>query len=463
MPERPRESEEERTAPAFPLAFSYERPLAYGVFRADWFVPPHGRVARVWYVFLLLLGVACADSDATDPIGLPEPNDPSPCTSQGDCRSDCSCASGSFCASDGTCAAQAVAGVECTQGIHCLSGVCASNATGDQEICHAAPGEPCTIDTCEFCEAMVDGVGWCPTLCEDGSDCLGGFDASRERDRSLSNNINDSECVASQLFPGKRVCRFQWGFGCAASGDLCADGYECESSSPNFERSLCEALPSAHGEPCQADSVCASSICGPSALCQLGEVGDPCEDGSDCGQIFCGPNGRCQAGDVGESCVDFSDCESSVCGPDETCSTGDVGVPCDTNANCKSPLVCAQGGTCAPPCSGDASGCSTFDNDLKTCESVIGCSVGACRNPSQGCVFLDRDECERFQPCELGSVFCSPRSCNEVPRDSCGTFGGRFSYCVWESDLCGGTPMPCANLSVGQCVSQPGCEVTSTR
>jgi len=409
--------------------------------------------------------VACGGTDA-DPTRVIIDDDDTPvlCTASNDCRQDCSCPSEEYCAADGACAPRLTAGSECTFGDECERGECAPNLSGDMVVCQAAPGDRCTVDTCTHCEAMVNGVGWCPTLCETGADCLLGFDASRERDRSLSDNPADSVCVWSRVFSNQKVCRFDWGFGCVglSTPDLCAEGYQCDSRNPSNWNSLCESRGVVIGGRCQADSVCESMICGPDAQCQAGTAGDLCNDDGDCTDLLCGPEGRCQVGDLGEPCDDGSDCASNVCGPDDTCSNGDEGDPCQTASHCASPLICASTEMCAPACSGTATGCFEFDEDSDACESTLGCGVGACRNKAGCPTTLDRFVCEQYQWCMFRGAFCLRRSCKDVPRGDCGTTGGPFFYCDWEPALCGGTATACTELSLAECSLQPGCEPTAT-
>lgn len=418
-------------------------------------------VSRSSITCMIALAVACGGTNA-DPVvtdaGVTF------CTPSDDCREDCSCQSEEYCSADGACAVRLKAGSECTDGDQCERGACGPNLSGDTMVCQAAPGDRCTVDTCPYCEAMVNGVGWCPSLCENGGDCILGFDASRERDRSLGDNPADSVCVSSRIFSNQRVCRFDWGFGCIGSsgGELCAEGYVCNSRDLSNWNSLCESERVELGGRCQADGVCESTICGPDARCQAGAVGDVCDDDGDCDQLLCSPEGRCQGGDVGDPCDDGGDCASNVCGPSDTCSSGEEGVPCQTNSNCASPLICASTSMCAPVCSGSATACFEFDDDSDTCESTLGCGVGACRNQANACPStLDRFECEQYQWCEhVGAIYCQRRSCNHVPRSDCGTTGGPFFFCGWEADLCGGTATPCQELSLAECSEQPGCEPT---
>jgi hypothetical protein len=99
------------------------------------------------------------------------------------------------------------------------------------------------------------------------------------------------DCVASQIYPGSRVCRGVWALGCVSSQDNCANGYECSSG---LRDTHCIAVGFANGERCHEGANCDSAICGLERKCQAGAVGDPCNDAEHCESGICGLGGECE-------------------------------------------------------------------------------------------------------------------------------------------------------------------------
>ena len=339
-----------------------------------------------------------------------------------------------------------------------MSDKCGSNHAGDRTICHAEPGDSCTVDDCELCEAIIGGVGKCASICSFGSDCTGATDGSWSRGPGLPYDSRDVLCVTSTINPDLGVCRVNLAFGCYVfSEDSCRAGYHCSSTRWDNWDSYCQANRRRVGEPCFEDSSCRSGICGPDRLCREGGLAEECSDDDDCaGPLLCGPSNQCIEGTIGDACGNDDDCMSGICTPLGECGTGEAGEPCERQGQCSEGLVCNEGGACDTLCTGVSVKC--WDLAGTECGSVPQCLRGRCE-PNYGACPRTKvsSRCTPASTCLIREpgAWCTSRYC-EKPYGDCNA----TSVCTWNDDTCRGEVPECPELDVAGCADQPGCELT---
>jgi hypothetical protein len=113
-------------------------------------------------------------------------------------------------------------------------------------------------------------------------------------------------------------------------------------------------------------------------------------------------------------------------------------------------------------CIGDVQACSGYSS-RENCENQSGCvwdfSASACGGSPTWCVaFLDdKDECENQDDCLFfGGCNGIETECSELNDYS---FCNRQDGCTWDSERCGGTAVPCEELTPEQCERQSMCRL----
>lgn len=410
--------------------------------------------------FALCAGLgACSGTPSSSPYLPPSYEGPQWCEEEDDCRDGCRCSDGNYCGPEGTCVLLLGKGANCTADEQCESERCGSNLAGDRTICYAKPGDYCTLDDCELCEAMTNLVGKCASTCRDKSDCLGQFDSSRGRRHRLTNNLEDVLCVTSRVKPELKVCRSALAFGCYPFfEDSCDPGYHCSSTSSRDWSSFCRSDRFEDGRRCAQDTNCDSLICGPDRTCQDGSAGQPCLDDGDCGAAFlCGPDDQCHGGEIGDTCGVDSECKSSICTPLGECGSGMGGEPCERQSQCIEDLVCSAEGICEPVCSGEVLQC--WDLAGTDCDMVAQCRKGRCEKDFGPCPRTKLGRyCTPTSACYIPEpgAWCTSRYCADNSYGDCNI----SSVCRWNDDRCGGEAPECDTLDATACNGQLGCALT---
>lgn len=349
---------------------------------------------------------------------------------------------------NGICALYPGSGSDCTStgcpsGQECVSGRCQA-VVGDGTVC-----APCSSDAdcggpSDLCLRYPDGVGYCGRACGSDADCsgdvcLGTSGGINQCGRVVGGAVScaggaggctlDSDCGSGQICSAGscRAAPPGAGLGAACTQDSdcqsslclagactqtcdwttpssgCPAGFYCGGDASSCDRGYCRsgsAGASALGDPCAADTECASLLCAsgrcstpcipggalacPATFtCQVGTLpcrgscqrsgalGDACERNEDCTTLICAVT------DTRTFCTDFCDpmdpcpegftCTSaggdvSVCEPD----FGGLGHECATNEDCVSG-ICAR--------SGDGTFCTRVCDDvMATCPRDFVCA-----------------------------------------------------------------------------------------
>lgn len=199
------------------------------------------------------------------------------------------------------------------------------------------------------------------------------------------------------------------GTGRLTGGGMCGG---IETDTQGTRDNPCEALPNGtacdDGDPCTADDVCTSSVCGGFVV----PDGTSCDDGNACtvsdtctAGVCSGPGevcDQCETCNVALGCVpkpDGTSCDDgNACNDGETCTAGTCGggapevcptcQTCDTIAGCQ---VVPDGTSCD-----DDSACTTVDTCTAGACGGPALECGDCRgcDPQDGCIAAPRAVCE---------------------------------------------------------------------
>lgn len=235
----------------------------------------------------------------------------------------------------------------------CSSG-CVGSVCGLGGVCGGYLGTRCALDSQCTSSLCVDGVCQPTTygVCHGDDDCAPDMrcNPSEHCQAGVAGEPCDfdDDCDGSlRLFSGG-------GGSCGLEANGCGPTGVCQYGAP--------------GDPCVSDVDCASDwdVAGDCTAtralacvrgqCVLGHEREPCELDSQCFQTHCGPLAVCQSGDEGDPCWDHADC-NDLCGPDGVCRRGTPGTPCTSDDQCESPYLCGAGhcqrGSEGDPCTGE--------------------------------------------------------------------------------------------------------------
>ncbi len=322
----------------------------------------------------------------------------------------------------GTGACQAI-GQTCQSNVECCGGrTCAADGTGvkrcvDESFCKAG-GQACAAasECCGFsCGACGSDGGGCSCQ-ESGTLCRVAGTACGADTDCCSGNCTGGTCVSA-------------GAGCATFGERCANpGYDancCSKYCVNYAgdagtdlRCAPSSTCRARGEICTDPSDCCAGTC-TSGRCpsqaQLGQklfVGEPCRADSDCASYACAsnfPGGP-------KVCQYLGGCRPAeeVCSEDyECCGYLELSSPCTTAT--PSPGVCAtvagvtglkrcrlqptdkevgeiceSSGNPVHSCCGGSAACRPTITGVSRCFGVVGPTDGGCLGSGEACSIADQ-------------------------------------------------------------------------
>ena len=263
----------------------------------------------------------------------------SECRGQSDCASNTECLA-SFALGYYACVEIVLGelGASCSGNEDCASGHCKSNVCSEcRNDNHCVGAQECVDDTA--------GVGY--FICQGGDLALGApCDVDSACASGVCNNNTCSACQFDAECPGLATCEADFDLGY----------FNCVSPDP-----------APIGEPCVANSDCASGACvsrlGPISsvcgeclednqcpqgqACQFNfsegtnlcvgtlSLGDSCNADSACRSEFCN-SGHCSRCGSNADCDNGGQCEPSISNPDVFVCRGGLGDPCQSGADCGS-------------------------------------------------------------------------------------------------------------------------------
>ncbi|PKN56175.1 MAG: hypothetical protein CVU56_17465 [Deltaproteobacteria bacterium HGW-Deltaproteobacteria-14] len=326
-----------------------------------------------------------------------------------------------------------------------------------------------------FCHGVADG-----TLCDDGDPCTKddrcGLGVCEGRPALDCSSLSDGACVVGVCDPATVTCVAApkvEGASCD-DGDLCTSSDACQAGACVGASTDCSALagpcqaaacdpatgacaitvyddetPCDDGDRCTTDGVCEDGACVETAV-DCSELGGPCADAA-CD----GGTGACvvvERGD-GASCDDGNPCSTG-----ETCAGGSCGgathlpdgATCGWDDLCTVPGVCLSGSCTGGPkecpepeqcrvafCDGETGECGvelvgdgTPCNDRDACTVGETCNAGVCGAGTNQCFCRDQPDAT---PCDDGQRCTANDACS--------------------AGACLGTPISCAQLDDGVCVT----------
>lgn len=278
--------------------------------------------------------------------------------------------------------------------------------------CLRAAGESCTA-TAEC------GEGVCRTSSAGGSICCtASCDSACRRCAPTGTScqaLTDDDACGSIQCPADTTCR---DYGAAVTSNRCVAG-ACGTPAE-----LCDFVPIAAGQPCDANNLCSSSgdcsipkktlgtSCGEGAECLSGNCADGVCCDSACGSVCetCNASGQCVA------TADDTQCSNVTCNPDTQCRNYAASITsnrCKARGSCKTAVDCSY--TDAP--AGTPCGVSEQCDGAGTCPPrIVPCGATSCPvNPGVCCWYsaLQQASCEAGDTCpNMGSatgrnVLCS--------------------------------------------------------
>jgi len=260
----------------------------------------------------------------------------------------------------------------------CRSGICCNYVNGacNAEVDCCSPGNECNLST-GLCK-ITSGYGSCNTAsdCASGS-CMGGICQYSTSNNPCLHNVDcatlSGHSITCLNVSGSMKC-------CGWANDYCEKDLDCcNGNECNTTLKQCKIL---SGDSfCQVDSDCATSDCGPTGVCQIGQPQDPCIHDADCAAVrghqikcrnsagnnkccnyvndYCLDNSECCAGNECDTntstckilsgfgaCHVNGDCGSNACAH-STCSFSGLGGACLSDADCNQQLqLRCRGGIC---------------------------------------------------------------------------------------------------------------------
>ncbi len=166
------------------------------------------------------------------------------------------------------------------------------------------------------------------------------------------------------------------------------------------------------------------------------------------------------AGWVGADFDDYGAASSSTSEtvPPEASDDGGTSEPAPKDA-------AAKPDTSAPTkkCVGTATTCATYATDMTSCQAQEGCTwvPPACSGQATGCATFDPNVCYAKQPActyDFNARQCHPHPswCKTTDAATCGARAG----CSWTGG-CAGTAATCDSLAASACTAQRGCALVT--
>ena len=343
-----------------------------------------------------LIGDACIDTDAPNPLNACERCDPQQATDRwSDAADGIICDDGNACTATDTCNSGACTGgdpVTCT-----AAGICY-----DVGVCDPATGQ---------CSTPLKPEG---SLCDDGDPCTTG-DACH---LDLCSGTAKS-CAAQDDCHGDGVC----------------DPTTGQCNNPMLpDDTICDI-----GNACYVSGACSNGVCEP-------DVALDCDDNNPCTADTCDPLGT-------DFCV-HTNLTGTACDDGNACTTGDIctdGV-CDagTATDCGDDNLCTEDicdpttGQCSNPPIADGGACD--DQDL--CTTGDQCNGGVCSGTAIACT--EQQQCH-VSPgtCDGGTGQCSydfaapDTACDDGNPATGGDHCDGAGHCVGENCSCSGVNACC--------------------